>query len=242
MNRFCTTSLLAILAMSAASTTSAADNDIATLTHLSQAFSDASATGDAKTLDKLLDDRVVFMGEDGSLYSKHDIVAGASPPAKGISNKLVQSDFAVQLHDDVAVTRFTDNATFNVYGQVAHERFRSTEVWLRENGGWKMISSQTLAVPEDPPHVSLPAGDLAQYAGSYTMAPGHAIRIEHRGDVLVLIGHDGKPQPLLTEVRDVLFVPGQPRVRWIAERDDAGRITALDRRREGINMQRYRRG
>lgn len=231
-----------VAALAASGSAFAANDDVATLTRLSQAFSDASAGGDAKMLDRLLDERVVFMAEDGSIYGKHDIVAGASPPPKGISNKLVQSDFAVELHDDVAVTRFTDNATFNVYGQVAHERFRSTEVWLREKDGWKMISSQTLAMPEDPPHVSLPAGDLDQYAGSYAMAPGHAIRVEHRGDGLFLIGHDGKPKPLLAEVRDVLFVPGQPRVRWIAERDHAGKVIALDRRREGIDMQRYRRG
>ena len=230
-----------VTALAATSGATASEGDSATIRQLSQKFSDASASGDAKTLANLLDDNVAFMGEDGSLYGKHDVVAGASPPPRGVTNHLVQSDFAVQLHGDVAVTSFTDNATFDAYGQVAHEHFRSTEVWLKEHGGWKMISSQTLAAPQDPPHVNLPAATLDQYVGSYAMAPGHVVRIERQGDGLVMTGKSGKPAPLLAEVRDVLFVPGQPRPRWVFERDGSGKVTGFDLRREGIDLQRFTR-
>ncbi len=39
-------------------------------------------------------------------------------------------------------------------------------------------------------------------------------------------------KPLNVEVRDVLFVPGQPRIRKIFQRDDHGKITAFVDRRE----------
>jgi hypothetical protein len=76
----------------------------------SQEFSDASATGDSAVFDRLLDDSVVFMNETGAIASKRDILSGGKPLA-GMTNKLVQTDYAMQLHGTVAVTSFTDNST-----------------------------------------------------------------------------------------------------------------------------------
>ena len=113
----------------------------------SQEFSDASASGDAKVLANLLDDRVVFMNEGGDMPSKQDIVDGAQPPPAGVKNTLVQQDFKVQLHGDVAVTSFADVSTFQFHGQTLHARYLSTEVWRRESAGWKGGVGQ---LPEKP--------------------------------------------------------------------------------------------
>jgi ketosteroid isomerase-like protein len=214
----------------------AGDDDIATITRLSQEFSDASAVGDAKVFEKYLDDDVIFMDESGALSTKHDIVAGATPPAEGISNKLVQSDLDIKLHGNVAVTSFTDNSSVNVYGQISKARYRSTEVWMKKNGAWKMISSQTLALPDDPAQTHLPADALDQYVGSYDAGPKLTIKIERKGDSLVSATNGGKTNLLLVEVRDVLFTPGQPRLRRIFERDATGKIIGFNARREGHDL------
>jgi ketosteroid isomerase-like protein len=241
MRQGCMQGFMLVAALVATGSVRAAETDTAAITRLSQAFSDASASGDAKTLDKLLDANVVFMGEDGTLSSKHDIVAGASPPPAGTRNTLVQSDFHVALHGDVAVTSFTDNATFARYGQIAHDSFRSTEVWLREHGSWKMVSSQTIEVPIEPPHIQLAVGELEPYVGTYQQAPGHAMRIERQGSGLVIIGRDNKPVPMLAEARDVLFRAGSPRVRFVFARNADGRITGFDVRRAGHDLQHFTR-
>lgn len=219
----------------------AAESDAVQLARLSQAFSDASASGDAKTLAKLLDDKVVFMGEDGSLSSKKDIVASAAPPPAGAHNQLVQSDFQVTLHGDTAVTSFTDNASYARYGYVARDRFRSTEVWMKQNGEWKIISSQTLEVPVPPPFVNLPPASLDQYVGSYAMAPGHSIRIERDDHQLRWIGVSGKPELLQAEAPDVMFSKDQPRARWVFQRDTQGHIAGFAVRRAGHDMQWFKR-
>jgi ketosteroid isomerase-like protein len=242
MRQGCMQGFVLVAALAVTCGVRAAENDIATITRLSQAFSDASASGNAKALDKLLDANVVFMGEDGTLSSKHDIVAGASPPPKGMSSTLVQSDFHVALHGDVAVTSFTDHATFAIYGQTAHDSFRSTEVWLKEHGDWKMVSSQTIEVPIEPPHIRLPTGELNQYVGAYQLAAGHAMRIERQGDGLVIIGRDNKPLPLLAEARDVMFRKGSPRERFVFDRNAEGRIAGFDVRRAGHDLQHFTRG
>jgi len=242
MRQGCMQGFMLVAALASTCGVRAAETDTAAIARLSQAFSDASASGDAKTLDKLLDADVVFMGEDGTLSSKHDIVAGASPPPTGTHNTLVQSDFHVALHGDVAVTSFTDNATFVTYGQTAHDSFRSTEVWLRKHGGWKMVSSQTIEVPVEPPHIPLAAGELDPYVGTYQLAPGHAMRIERQGNGLVSIGRDNKPVPMLAEARDILFRAGAPRVRFVFSRNADGRITGFDVRRAGHDIQHFTRG
>ena len=231
--------LMTVLAMTC--TVQAAETDTATITRLSQAFSDASASGNAKALDNLLDANVVFMSEDGTLSSKHDIVAGAAPPPKGVRNTLVQSDFQVALHGNVAVTSFTDNATFDTYGQIADDSFRSTEVWLKKDGSWKLVSSQTVEVPIEPSQVHLPTSELGQYVGTYQLAPGHVIRIVQHADGLVIIGRDNKPIPLLTEARDVMFKKELLRVRFVFNRDVKGHIAGFAVRRAGRDLQHFTR-
>src|SRR5262249_7689867 len=145
----------AIVLLFATVAAAAKDDPAALIRRQSQAFSDASAGGDANALGRLLDERVLFMNEGGDMPSKKDIVGGAQPPPPGQSNALTQKHFKIELHGNVAVTSFTDVATVRFHGQTHQAEFLSTEVWLKEPGGWKLISSQTMAALKDPPAVPL---------------------------------------------------------------------------------------
>lgn len=219
----------------------AAEDDAAIVKRQSQEFSDASASGDAAVLGKYLDDDVVFMNEGGDMATKKDIVSSASPGTSPITNKLVQSDFTIKLDGDVAVTSFTDNSTVDAYGQTYHAAYRSIEVWRKKHGRWLMISSQTLAVPVDPPTTQLANAALDQYAGTYRAGPKLTVKIERSGNGLVSSTNDAKATPLAVEVRDVLFTPGQPRQRRIFERDATGKITGFVSRREGHDLLHFTR-
>ena len=216
-------------------------DEVQTIKRQSQEFSDACANGDAKTLAKYLDEDVVFMEESGEIDTKQDIVSSAKPPTNGISNRLIQSDLMIKLHGDVAVTSFTDNATTIVYGQKSTSRFRSTEVWQNKNGFWKMISSQTLALPEDPPALTLPPEGLDQYVGMYTAGAKLRVKIERQDKSLFTMTNGGKPSALLVEAPDVLFVPGQPRQRRIFKHDPAGKIVGFSTRRDGHDLLQFTR-
>ncbi len=229
-------SSLLVVALTVTAPTSAREDDAALIKRQSQEFSDASASADAKIIEKYLDDDVIFMDESGGVSTRHDILAGLSPPANGISNKLVQSDWQIKIHGNVAVTSFTDNSTVNVYGQSYEAKYRSIEVWQKKAGAWRMISSQTLALADDPPAIHLPVDVLDQYAGTYEAGPKLVVKIARKGDGLESTTNAGKTNPLLAEVRDVLFTPGQPRVRRIFERDASGRVVGFIARREGHDL------
>jgi ketosteroid isomerase-like protein len=214
----------------------AATDDVAALIkRQSQAFSDASANGDAAVLDRYLDDRVTFMVENGNVVTKKEILGGAGPSPKGISNHLVQADFHVQVYGPVAVTSFTDQSTVHAYGQVSHATYRSTEVWQKEASGWRMISSQTTAVPQDPPAATLPANVLNDYVGTYKAGADITFVIAHDGEGLTGAVNGGKPYAVKAELKDVLFTPGQPRLRRIVQRDAGGKVTGIITRRDGLD-------
>ncbi|WP_168170885.1 nuclear transport factor 2 family protein [Rhodanobacter sp. C01] len=230
----CVVSKITVLALLAGCLPAFAAEDVAALIkRQSQEFSDASAIGNAAVFDRYLDDRVTFMNEDGSVSSKHDILTSAGPPPKGMSNHLVQTDFNVEVYGTVAVTRFTDQSTVTMAGQVSHANYRSTEVWLKEAAGWRMISSQTIAVPQDPPAIALPVAVLDEYVGTYKAGPDVTLVISRQGNELADALNGGKPRIMKAEARDVLFTPGQPRLRKIVQRDANGRVVGIISRRDG---------
>jgi hypothetical protein len=50
----------------------------------------------------------------------------------------------------MAMTSFVDIVEQGPNGHRHQYKYRSVETWLKEKAGWKMIGSETLAVPEDP--------------------------------------------------------------------------------------------
>ncbi|HEY2069985.1 MAG TPA: DUF4440 domain-containing protein [Rhizomicrobium sp.] len=219
----------------------AAEDTAALIKRQSQEFSDASASGDASVFKRLLDDRVTFINEGGDTATKQDIIASATPTPKTAPKPannhrtLTQTNFKVQLFGNTAVTSFDDVLNGQSYGQPVHAKFRSIEVWLKEADGWKMISSQTLALQDDPPAVALPAAVLDEYAGTYR-AGDLAFTITHSGNDLTATIAGGKPIVLKAELRDVLFTPGAPRIRRLFQRDAKGHISGFISRHEGHDL------
>ncbi|HEY1630777.1 MAG TPA: DUF4440 domain-containing protein [Rhizomicrobium sp.] len=227
--------IAAWIAASAALPAFAAEGAAALIKRQSQEFSDASASGDAAVFVRYLDDRVIFINEGGDIATKKDLIAGAGPRPSPAHNTLTQANFKVELFGNTAVTAFDDVLSGQTHGQPVHAKFRSTEVWLKETGGWKMISSQTLALQDDPPAVTLSARALDEYVGTY-QGGDLTFRIDRDGTSLTATIAGGKPVVLKAELRDVLFTPGAPRIRRIFQRNAQGRITGFISRHEGHDL------
>lgn len=97
-----------------------------------------------------------------------------------------------------------------------------------------------LALRADPPAIVLDSADRAAVAGRYALAPDRMVVIAATAEGLT-ISEAGRPaKPLCAESRDVFFIPGAPRYRYLIERDAAGRILAVVQRREAWDL-RWRR-
>ena len=107
---------------------------------------------------------------------------------------------------------------------------------MKESDGWKMISSQTMTVTEDPPTIVLPATLLDEYVGTYEATSALKLQIARDGDGLTGSINGGKRFAIKTELRDVLVTPGQPTLRRIVQRDDKGKIIGIVSLRGGHDL------
>jgi hypothetical protein len=197
-----------------------------------QELMDAVAAGDRAPWQRYIAESVVFVTEDGTRKSKADLVGEIRAFPKEIWGRIRVVDFDVVRHDRVAAATYIVDEDEGYYGQVIHARYRSTDTWLLSDGAWQMIASQVIALRDDPPALDLAPSALDAYVGRYTLTPAVAYTITRDGTSLRGQRTGRKEEPLKVEVADVLFVPGQPRLRKIFKRDAEGRITGFVERRE----------
>ena len=200
-----------------------------------QALLDAFAPGDRRVWEHALAADAIYVDENGAVMNRSEFLKQLEPLPTGASGSIQITSYSAQISGNVATVIHTDDEQENYHGQMLNARYLTTETWRREVGEWKLYLVHTYAVLNDPPAISLPPEILQQYAGRYVT-----------GDLVYLIEWDGKQlvggreagpkKTLQVEVRDVLFIAGQPRVRKIFERGAKGNITGFVDRREGRDL------
>ena len=226
----------AIAFATAAACTHAAGNPTATLRAQTQALLDGIAVGDRALWERTLDPRATYVSENGTIDTRATLLPQLEPLPPGVSGKLVIDTFAVQQFGDTAVTVYTARESESYFGQALASTYLISDTWRRGGAGWMLVMSHVTVKLVDPPAIALPPAQLADYVGTYRLTDAIAYTISRDGDGLVGVRTGRKPQPLKVEVRDVLFVPGQPRSRKVFTRDASGRITGFRDRREGHDV------
>lgn len=214
----------------------AADSLETTLRAKDQALLDAIAPGDRALWERTLTKDAVYVDENGTIMDRQAFLASLVPLPHGVTGSIAITDYRVQAHGDSAFVIHRDEERESFHGQALLAHYLMTESWRREAGEWKLASAHVYVVNDDPPAVALPAARLAEYAGRYEAAPDlhYVVRV---GDGRLMGGTEGGTmQPLLAETADVLFLKGQPRKRFVFQRDGQGRIVAFAMRREGHDV------
>ncbi|HMA30142.1 MAG TPA: DUF4440 domain-containing protein [Thermoanaerobaculia bacterium] len=201
-----------------------------------QALMDAVSSGSAAVWDRLLDARVTYVDENGSLLDRKSLIDGIKPLPPGVSGTIRVTEFRAAVHGDVAVTTHVDDEHETFHGHELRCRYRTTDTWQRTPGGWRLVGAQVLALRTDPPALEVDPDDLEEYTGRYALAPDVAYEIRLTDHGLEGQQTGKKPEPLKVEAGDVLFVPGKPRYRKVFLRDDLGEITGFAERREAWDL------
>jgi uncharacterized protein DUF4440 len=228
--------LVGALLLACASLLVAADPTVELLRSKDQALLDAIAPGDRKVWDAALASDALYVDENGVTMDRAEFLKQLDPLPAGASGSLHISSYAARVSGDLATVIHTDDETENYHGQMLKARYLMTETWRRESGEWKLHMVHAYAVLKDPPAVTLAANELQDYAGHYSGGADLEYVIQWDGKQL-LGGRVGRSlTPLQVEVRDVLFVAGQPRTRKIFQRDAKGAVTGFVDRREGEDL------
>jgi ketosteroid isomerase-like protein len=197
---------------------------------------DAVSAGRAEVWDRYLDPDVRYVDETGAVLTKKDMLEQTKQLPAGISGAIRVTEFEAVAHGDVAIATYVDDESENFHGHALHCRYRTTDTWKKTADGWRLIAGQVLALREDPPAISLPAALTQEYAGTYVLAPGIAYAIHVDGGRLEGHQNGRKPETLLAEGPDILFVPGRPRYRYVILRNVDGRIVGFAQRREAWDL------
>jgi hypothetical protein len=201
-----------------------------------QALLDAVATGDRAVWERTLTADATYVDESGNVLTRDQLLAELSPLPPGISGHIAIADYKVRQIGDTAVVVHRDEEREDFHGQKLTANYLTTGTWVRRDGEWKLAMVHVHVMNSDPPAITVPASTLDEYVGRYRAAPDLVWAIRREGAGLVGGREGGTARPLLVEMRDVLFVPGQPRSRKLIQRDAQGRVTGFLDRREGHDI------
>lgn len=106
----------------------------------------AVRSGDVETLDRLLDDRVVYTGPDGqSLGKEEDLEAHRSRVLT--VEAFDQEDVQVTVAGTTGITRVLATLKGTAAGQSFNARLRYTRAWVHADGAWRVLAAHASAVP-----------------------------------------------------------------------------------------------
>ena len=226
--------LLAALALQVSP--NALNQTTAVLRAKDQMLLDALAPGNRKVWDQALAPAAVYVDENGVVMDRDQYLKQLVPLPPGSSGSLQITTYTAHISGDLATVIHIDDEQENYHGQMLLARYLTTETWRHEAGEWKLHLVHVYAVLKDPPAISLASESMQQYVGRYVAASDLVYVIECDGKQLMGGRQGGQMKPLKIEVRDVLFVPGEPRIRKIFQRDAAGKITGFVERRESWDV------
>ena len=136
---------LATLATAGAAAAQAQPTDEQTLVELERAWNDAVYKKDLEFLDSLLAEEFVATYDDGSLGDRNrELELSAAFNQRVIS--ATQEDFTVRVYGDTGVVWFTLRLVGLRQGQRAEVAFRYTDVWVRRDGRWQCVSTQSTRI------------------------------------------------------------------------------------------------
>ncbi|MEQ1808425.1 MAG: nuclear transport factor 2 family protein [Terricaulis sp.] len=202
---------------------------------------DAVAVGDVAVWRTYVDATALHVDEAGTPRTREELLTEMHPLPPGLVGRLQVASMRIERGDGFAVVTHEDHEELNYFGQHLTGRYRTTDTWRRTQQGWKIIATQVLALPDDPPVARGALEESCPYEGVYALTDAQQLAIRCSGNALISERPDRPAAAYRPELRDVFFMPGQPRTRRIFIRDESGVVVAFVDRREGHDIRWERR-
>jgi ketosteroid isomerase-like protein len=112
---------------------------------LEKAWNQAEQSKDAHALDQILDATLVYVDYDGSLMNKSEFLASVQAPSLH-TEQIINEGMSAQVYGNAAVVNGTyrDKGTEN--GKPYFRRGRFTDTWIKRNGAWTCVASQSTLI------------------------------------------------------------------------------------------------
>jgi ketosteroid isomerase-like protein len=132
--------LTGVLAFAALSAAQQKGPEVATILGLERKWTDAYKQRDITILSSLLAEDFVITVEDGSTYGKAGYITHTADSSVHVE-VAEQTDFRVRMHGNTAVVTGAYHERGESKGKGYEYHDRLTDVWMKINGHWQVISS-----------------------------------------------------------------------------------------------------
>ncbi|MFN2453339.1 MAG: DUF4440 domain-containing protein [Pyrinomonadaceae bacterium] len=206
------------------------------LIRLTNELSRASVDDDAATLERLMDDNLVYFGNSNKSKGKATLIKQwtrkASDPTASSSS--TPSDFQVYVYGTAAivVSQITD-VSRNKNGETTLRTF-DFDVWKKTDKGWRWIASRETILPQ-PKAITVDPKTLDDYAGAYRSENGSTFTIARDGDKLTAAIPGSSKFDLSPQSEIEFFSPLNSALMMIFVRDNTGQIAYAILRYNGVD-------
>ena len=112
---------------------------------LEKAWNVAEETKDVRALDQLLSNTLVYTDYDGSFMNKTQFLA--SVKSAGLdADQITNESVSVQVYGGTAIVTGIYHEKGTLKGRAISRRGRFTDSWVKENGTWMCVASQSTLI------------------------------------------------------------------------------------------------
>lgn len=114
-----------------------------------ESFTNAQSSGDAATIDRLIDDQLVFIHGGGRITTKADFLHDFTGPDFKLDPIAYKNQHFVEIAPDVVIMTADVSYTGAEGGKAFVSNFHVSDVWARRGDLWKLtfVQNATLAAP-----------------------------------------------------------------------------------------------
>jgi hypothetical protein len=204
------------------------------LVRRTQELFDAVVPGNQEPWKKYYADDCLFADEKGRQMDKTKLLADISPMPKGYSGTIKVVNPSSRIIGDTAILSYDCDETETVFGQHLTARYHGTDTWLRRNGAWQIVASQTMRYYEDPAIGRADPAKFPEFSGIYELAEGQTRKVFVEGESL-FVERKEKREQLFPESADIFFRKGVEG-RILFRIGSGGKVDALIDRRNNEDI------
>ena len=204
------------------------------LVRRTQELMDSVAGGDKGPWQKYFADDCMFFDEKGRNMNKEALVADITGLPQGFSGTIKIENAKSHIDGKIAILSYDMDETEMVFGQTEKARYHETDTWMLRNGEWQIVAGQVLRYYEDPAPGEANVRELADYVGTYELAPGKTLTVTREGTQLYRQRGDSKNE-LIPEGGPIFFRKGIEG-RILFHRASDGKVDTLSDRRNNEDV------
>src|SRR5438067_6904635 len=206
----------------------------AELVRRTQELYDSIVSGNQTPWKKYFADDCTFSDEKGRTLDKTKLVADITPLPKGYSGAIKIENVISRIIGDTPILSYDANETETIFGQNLRPRYHVTDTWLKRDGNWQIIASQSHRYYEDPAVGKADPTKFPDFIGSYELASGQTRTVFADHDSL-FVERNGKKEQLFPETSELFFRKGiEGRILFRYDKD--GKVDALIDRRNNEDV------